>query len=275
MKRTKKPLVASKPESVPSVLEALASEKATQVRAKGRAFVAVNGVASNARAIQEWQKQAGMPVPETLAYTFDALDEMVQRSKRGDSSDSEMLLLGQAAALNAVFAALLGRAQLNMGEFPEAFESYMRLALRAQFQSQATLRTLSEIKAPRSVAFIQQANVANGPQQVNNGVSARGGGMEMNPPNEKLEVVNGQWVDAGAQGSAIGSYQTLEAVGEDARPGDGGRQAAQQPERMERRRAANFARVGADASGAGTAAARGVVKGGSRARRLSTTEGSP
>jgi len=48
-----------------------------------------------------------------------------------------------------------------------AAESYMRLALRAQNQCQATLRTLGEIKSPKNVAFVKQANIAKN-QQVNN-----------------------------------------------------------------------------------------------------------
>jgi hypothetical protein len=45
----------------------------------------------------------------------------------------------------------------------------MRLALRAQNQCRATLETLAAIKNP-PVVFAKQANIANGPQQVNNGV---------------------------------------------------------------------------------------------------------
>lgn len=36
-------------------------------------------------------------------------------------------------------------------------------------QCRATLETLAEIKNPRPVVFVRQANIANGPQQVNNG----------------------------------------------------------------------------------------------------------
>jgi len=44
----------------------------------------------------------------------------------------------------------------------------MRLALRAQSQCRATLETLAVIKNPTTVAYVRQANIANGPQQVNN-----------------------------------------------------------------------------------------------------------
>ena len=43
----------------------------------------------------------------------------------------------------------------------------MRLALKAQGQCRATLETLATIKNP-PVVFARQANIAQGPQQVNN-----------------------------------------------------------------------------------------------------------
>lgn len=69
----------------------------------------------------------------------------------------------------------------------------MKLALRAQNQCRATLQTLSELKNPRPVAFVKQANISNGPQQVNNGQafanSTHAGpraGKNQNQPNELL-----------------------------------------------------------------------------------------
>ena len=57
----------------------------------------------------------------------------------------------------------------NVGDYPQTVERYMRLALKAQAQSRATAETLHEMKYPKPVAFVQQANIANGPQQVNIG----------------------------------------------------------------------------------------------------------
>ena len=42
----------------------------------------------------------------------------------------------------------------------------MRLALNAQSRRRATIKTLAEIKNPKPVTFVQQADIANGPQQV-------------------------------------------------------------------------------------------------------------
>jgi hypothetical protein len=75
----------------------------------------------------------------------------------------------QAHTLDTIFNELARRSAANVGEYMEAAERYMRLALKAQSQCRATIETLAEIKNPKPVAFVQQANIANGPQQVNNG----------------------------------------------------------------------------------------------------------
>jgi hypothetical protein len=71
--------------------------------------------------------------------------------------------------LNVMFGDLSTLAKANLsGGYMEAGERYLRLALKAQSQSRATLETLSAIKNP-PVVYAKQANIAHGPQQVNNG----------------------------------------------------------------------------------------------------------
>lgn len=40
-------------------------------------------------------------------------------------------------------------------------DKFFRLALKAQNQIRATLQTLAELKAPKQVAFVKQANIGN------------------------------------------------------------------------------------------------------------------
>jgi hypothetical protein len=84
---------------------------------------------------------------------------------------AETLLTVQAHTLDAIFNELAQRAALNIGEYLNACETYLRLALKAQSQCRATLETLAAIKNPTPVAFVKQANIAAGPQQVNNGAT--------------------------------------------------------------------------------------------------------
>ena len=95
------------------------------------------------------------------------LKKRVNTTHDGDLKHAECTLTAQAATLDAIFNEMARRAALNMGEYLEATERYMRLALKAQGQCRATLETLAAIKNP-PVIFAKQANIANGPQQVNN-----------------------------------------------------------------------------------------------------------
>ena len=101
------------------------------------------------------------------------------------------MLTSQAAALNAIFGELARRAAMNMGEYLDATDRYLRLALKAQTQCRATLETLATIKAGPAI-IARQANIAHGPQQVNNGVSTpvRAGARAGETESEKTELLH-------------------------------------------------------------------------------------
>ena len=88
---------------------------------------------------------------------------------------------------------------------------YLRLALKAQGQCRATLETLATIKNPPTV-FARQANIANGPQQVNNGVSFARTGNSQSEPNELLEA-HGERLDIPAASTTGAGDQALASVG--------------------------------------------------------------
>ena len=79
----------------------------------------------------------------------------------------------------------------------QTYAKLMRIALRAQPQCRATLETLAAVKNPSSVAFVRQANIAHGPQQVNNEMVARAQENEISQKNV-LETPHGEWLDIGA-----------------------------------------------------------------------------
>lgn len=143
------------------------------------ADLVTDGLASNAATTIRFVKQEHGDV--SLTELVASLRDQGEAVNRGDLAAAERMLSAQAVALNAVFAEMARRAALNMGEHLGATESYMRLALKAQSQSRATVETLAAIKNP-PVVFARQANINNGgQQQVNNGsadawpVPARGG----------------------------------------------------------------------------------------------------
>lgn len=191
-------------------------------REKLYADVAVGGMVSNMMLLQAFGKRTNGEVGITQAVK--ALRATMKEVHAGNLQSSETVLYSQAVALNAMFAELACRSALNMGSYPQAAESYMRLALKAQSQCRNTLETLANIKNP-PVVFAKQANISNGPQQVNNAAAtsfetsthaqARAHGKNENEPTKLLEGAQhgGTGLDTGATGAAARSHQTLEAVG--------------------------------------------------------------
>jgi hypothetical protein len=145
-----------------------------------------------------------------LASAVAALDEVTKRVKANDMSDVEATLICQATTLNSMFCELSRRAAANMWQHIEASERYMRMALKAQNQCRMTLETLSNIKNP-PVVYAKQANISNGPQQVNNTLHAHTG-ENQNQPNKVLEQGHEQRMESQTQSQAIDGNSELETV---------------------------------------------------------------
>jgi hypothetical protein len=148
-----------------------------------------------------------------LQSLVSELGRQVGKVQENDLSRAESLLMTQAHTLDAIFNELARRAALNMGEYINAMDRYLRLALKAQSQCRATLETLATIKNP-PVIYAKQANITNGPQQINNGTSpAHAGEKTSIEPNKLLEQQNEQRLDTGTQGAAIGADTSMATVG--------------------------------------------------------------
>ena len=191
------------------------TEAAGKSRARLRAELGLSSIVPNSRTAQSFgKKQVG---ELDLCEVIDVMTEKARAVRSGDLTGLEEMLAVQAIALDAILNELANRAAVNLREHIQAAETYLRLALKAQGQCRATVETLSEMKFPRHVAFVKQANIAQGPQQVNNG---------MRPPDTRAEIMmdhpNGlkglgheQRLDAGAPGAAGGldtRVQTMDAI---------------------------------------------------------------
>ena len=133
--------------------------------------------------IESWGKFAG---EIDLAELLEGQREQFKKVQAGDMQPVEAMLYGQAKTLETIFTSLARRATSQ--EYLKQFQAYLGMALKAQAQCRATLEALAEIKNPRPVAFVKQANITNGPQQVNNGMQPQqagsvqgGGGVESLP----------------------------------------------------------------------------------------------
>jgi hypothetical protein len=162
----------------------------------------------------------------SLTELHARMAEASHAAAAGDLAGLERMLSGQAQVLNTMFCELARRAAMNMGTHLEATETYLRMALKAQSQSRATVQTLVEAKQPRAVAFVKQANIAQ-QQQVNNGAPARHSHAHAresaNPANELLEDATHeqqQRMVPGAQAEPARGDPAMEALGEVHRPED-------------------------------------------------------
>ena len=143
----------------------------------------------SAVAIEAWSKFAGTV---DLADLVSDLRERIKKVQGGDMQPVEAMLFGQAMTLETIFTSLARRATSQ--DYLNQFQAYLGMALKAQAQCRATLEALAEIKNPHPVAFVKQANISGGHQQVNNGMQPAqqagsvqgGGGVESLPTPEAL-----------------------------------------------------------------------------------------
>jgi hypothetical protein len=157
-----------------------------------------------------------------------AAPEIKALAAAGDLGRIERALTSQFLTLDTIFANLAERSSRQ--EYIKQMETFMRLALKAQAQARSTAEALALLKNP--MPYIRQANIANGPQQVNNAGTQNTGTQQSTQksvqqnkhahaektetePNKLLEANHGQRLDIGAQaaaGRANPHMATVEAV---------------------------------------------------------------
>jgi hypothetical protein len=144
-----------------------------------------------------------------LTTIMAELQRQSEAVNAGTLARGEAMLAAQAQTLDSLFH-VLTRKGVAQGQLHH-YDTFIRLALKAQSQCRTTWEGIAEIKNPRSVAFVRQANIAQGHQQVNNHAGA---GETESPQTKLLETTRNEWMDAGATRKTGRSDQALEAVGE-------------------------------------------------------------
>ena len=176
-----------KPQRDPKVLEV--ETPANVTHSEKLAELATDG-ALTAMTLQAYAGGgAELGITELLAAMRKAGDEVVA----GDMGRFERVLTHQFLTLDALFNNLAQRS--GRQETFKGIEVLMRLALKAQAQARATAETLALMKNP--MPYIRQANIAHGPQQVNNGQLTHAA-KNQNQPNELLEHHHGNFLDTRA-----------------------------------------------------------------------------
>jgi hypothetical protein len=187
--------------------------KGDDVEAHGRAHAEsmIGSPLAAMRIIRASEKSAGYEDDLDFPTLLATLREQGEAVNAGNLTQPEAMLMNQATALQTLFARLAERGMSCTDAAP--FEINMRIALRAQSQCRATLETLAAIKNPSSVAFVHQANIAHGPQLVNNGTPApsRPRGNEITP-NKLLEASDGERLDTTTASAASGRNPEMATV---------------------------------------------------------------
>lgn len=192
-------------------------------RERMMANVVAQGLASNATTAMDFAKASFGEL--SLTEMVAALKEQTGRVTGGDMAGVEQMLAAQMLTMNVMFSELSRRAALNMGTYLDPTEKYLRLALKAQSQCRATAETLAVIKNPP--IFAKQANIAHGPQQVNNGTSfassTHGRAHAAETVNQQSKLLEdgrdgSTNLDIGAAPAAARGHSTVEAVAAIDRP---------------------------------------------------------
>ena len=136
-----------------------------------RSLLAMSPEMQGAAVMQSYQKNVMGSDVDLEALVKGIMDTCTQ-VKRGDLQSMEAMLVSQAIALQTIFTDLSRRAQSQT--YQKHFEAFLVLALKAQAQSRSTISALVDLKYPRQATFVKQANIAHGPQQVNNGCLTSG-----------------------------------------------------------------------------------------------------
>lgn len=101
------------------------------------------------------------PIKSSGAVMGDAM----AKARAGDKALASNLLAAQAMTLDAVFTELARRSAMNMGEYLDASDRYMRLALKAQANCRATLEALAKLHQPREQT-VKHVHVNEGGQAI-------------------------------------------------------------------------------------------------------------
>ena len=153
-----------------------------------------------------------LEMPDLVDEMRKAGDEVVD----GNMCRVERMLANQAMTLDAIFNNMAQRSHSQ--ETFKGIEVLMRLALKAQAQARSTAEALALLKNP--MPYIRQANIANGPQQVNNAYAGTpshsdiqsGAENIQSEQNKLLEADHGNYLDTRAQGTAGRANQKLATV---------------------------------------------------------------
>jgi hypothetical protein len=198
-----------------------------QTQSEAIAHAALRPSINAAMVMQSYQGNIGGIVVDINALV-NGLADSCKAVNDGDLATMEAMLISQATALQTIFTSLARRAQTQ--KYQQNLEAFLGLALKAQAQSRATISALVDLKYPRQATFVKQANIANGPQQVNNGAIEQTDSHARQFQTEQNKLLEGSYdtvtqrMDSREAQTSERSNPAVEAVGKVHRAKKSGRQ---------------------------------------------------
>ena len=144
-----------------------------------------------------------------LTEAVAVMNEKADKINKGDLSALESTLSAQVVSLNTIYSNMARRSAIS--DNLSHMETHMRLALKAQAQCARTIEAIAAIKNP-PIVYAKQANIAQGHQQVNNGINPSAHAGNKNSTNELLNEDDHATLDTRGKIEASGANQDLEAV---------------------------------------------------------------
>jgi hypothetical protein len=124
----------------------------------------------------------------SIMDSTEVLAEYLAAAEKGDKRLASRLLTAQAISLDGMFTDLARRSANNMGQYLDAADRYMRLALKAQTACRTTLEALAKIHQPREQT-VKHVHVNDGGQAVvADHVHHHTGGSENGKSNEQSDA---------------------------------------------------------------------------------------
>lgn len=107
----------------------------------------------------------GVDSKPSIEASVGVMIEETNAVLKGDLSTLQKTLVGQAATLDVTFTELARRSFANLGEYNDAAERYMRLALKAQAGCRATIETIHKLQRPHE-QVVKHVHVSDGAQAI-------------------------------------------------------------------------------------------------------------
>lgn len=121
-----------------------------------------NAVAANAMAAATVKFNNG---PVSSLDASAVLKDMADKVAAGNLRHVSDSLFSQSVLMDTTATELMRRAWLNVSEYPDAFQRYMNLALKAQAQSRTSLEALARLHQPRE-QIVRHVHVNEGGQAI-------------------------------------------------------------------------------------------------------------